>query len=120
MCALDVRPEVARLREALGATLVVASIRQVVGVRALVRRQVARGREDLATALVVASKYLGARVHTVLLEITSPEEALVATIVRAGKRVFGKYRQLTMHRVRTGRARDRDVHVGWKVTIEGI
>jgi hypothetical protein len=52
----------------------------------------------------------------VLLEITSPEEALVATIVRAGKRVFGKYRQWTMHRVRTGRARDRDVHVGWKVT----
>ena len=111
MCALDVRPEVARLREALGATLVVASVRQVVGVRALVRRQVARGREDLATALVVASKYLGARVHPpVLLEITSPEEALVATIVRAGKRVFGKYRQWTMHRVRTGRAGDRDVH----------
>jgi hypothetical protein len=77
MCALDVRPEVARLREALGATLVAASIRQVVGVRALVRRQVARGREDLATALVVASKYLGARVHPpVLLEITSLKKRL--------------------------------------------
>ena len=54
--ALDVRPEVARLREALGATLLVTSIRQVVGVRALVRRQVARVREALATALVVANK----------------------------------------------------------------
>ena len=50
-----------------------------------------------------------------LLEITSPEEALVAAVVRAGKRVFGKYRQWTMHRVRTGRAGDRDVHLtdGW-------
>ena len=51
-----VRPEVTRLREALGATLVVASIRPVVCVHALVRRQVARPREALATALVVASK----------------------------------------------------------------
>jgi hypothetical protein len=46
--------EVARLREALAAALVVASVRLLARVRVLVRREAARLREALAAALVVA------------------------------------------------------------------
>jgi 7-keto-8-aminopelargonate synthetase-like enzyme len=92
---VHVRLELARLREALAAALVVAGIWSLARVRALVPREVARLREALAAALVLADVRLVARVRAIVRrEVARLREALATALVLADVRLVARVRAL--------------------------